>query len=92
MFSGLTLPFQIDRQPGQTVRDRASVLASRRETESLIIKLVRLLANVSISREIGPLVASIPGIEVLVALMQLHETLFQNEGNTEKDNFRGEEL
>ena len=81
-----------NRQPGQTARDKASVAASRRETEGLIIKLVRLLANVSISREIGPLVASIPGIEVLVALVRLHESLFKSDANDDKDNFRGEEL
>eukprot|EP00727_Mastigamoeba_balamuthi_P012380 m51a1_g7765 hypothetical protein (1123) ;mRNA; r:132563-137716 len=57
--------------------------ATLTELEQVLIKLIRLLANVAISREAGPVVAATRGIEVLCSLLErkspvTHEELVLN--------------
>lgn len=37
----------------------------------LLVKLIRLLANLSISSEIGPVLSALPGVSVLVPLLEM---------------------
>jgi len=40
------------------------------ELEELLVKLVRLVANLSISTQVGPVLVALPGIAVLVSLLE----------------------